>query len=143
MQRTLVIGYGNRLRRDDGAGQLAAERLAAEYPAVDSITGTQLTPEMAEVIARYEHVLFLDASIEARYVRWSLVEPRSESVLPDSHTLSPQRLLELAIELYGTCPARAELVELPADDLGFGFEISPLASEMIERLVRTFRAAIA
>ncbi|MBX2991037.1 MAG: hydrogenase maturation protease [Bacteroidetes bacterium] len=140
MNRTLVIGYGNKLRRDDGAGPLAAERLAAAHPDVDCLSSQQLTPEMAEVIAHYDRVLFVDASVETSHLRWSLIQPRIEQMLPDSHSLSPQRLVELAIELYGECPQQAELVELPACDFDFGFELSPLASEMVERFVRVFPA---
>ncbi|MDL1893280.1 hydrogenase maturation protease [Sphingobacteriales bacterium CHB3] len=140
MNRTLVIGYGNRLRRDDGAGPLAAERIAATYPEVDCLSSQQLTPEMAEVIAHYNRVLFVDASVETNHLRWSLIQLRIEQMLPDSHSLSPQRLVELAIELYGECPRQAELVELPACDFDFGYELSPLASEMVERFVRVFPA---
>jgi hydrogenase maturation protease len=60
---TLVIGYGNPLRRDDGFGYQVARRLAELLPAdrADVIACHQLTPELAEPISRSELVIFVDA----------------------------------------------------------------------------------
>ena len=54
MPRCLVIGFGNALRSDDGAGFKAAVLLEAELssPTVSVIATHQLTPELAEPVAR-------------------------------------------------------------------------------------------
>ena len=61
MTEILVIGYGNTLRSDDGAGQRVAE-LVAEWklPNVRSLPVHQLTPELAEPISQAELVIFVD-----------------------------------------------------------------------------------
>jgi len=62
----LVIGIGNPLRGDDGVGALLAEQ-AALFTAADPDgpvavrSVQQLTPELAEELARLEAVLFIDA----------------------------------------------------------------------------------
>ena len=58
----LVIGYGNTLRSDDGAGQIVAEKIAQwNLPGVRSLAVHQLTPELAEIIAQADAVIFIDA----------------------------------------------------------------------------------
>src|SRR5512136_1175751 len=62
--RILVVGYGNPLRGDDGAGWQAAERLEALLPPaqVNVLIRHQLTPELAEPSSRAELVILIDAS---------------------------------------------------------------------------------
>lgn len=136
--KTLVIGFGNTMRRDDGAGCFAAEMIAAAHPGVDWLSLAQLTPELAQVITQYERVLFLDASVEVRHVKISELLPQAGRQLLVSHTLSPQHILDLAFELYGERPHQTALVELPACDLDFGWGLSPLTQEMVEQFVSFF-----
>lgn len=61
LDRVIVIGYGNTLRSDDGAGQKVAEILASWHlPQVRSISVHQLTPELAAPIAEAELAIFVD-----------------------------------------------------------------------------------
>lgn len=142
MGRTLVIGFGNDMRRDDGAGRIAAEKIAAAYDGVDLLSLAQLAPETAEVISRYESVFFLDASVRVERVEVSEVLPGSGCGCgrPMSHTLSPQQVIDLAVELYGKCPPLVLLVEFPASDLDFGDELSPLTQAAVDGFVEGFSA---
>ena len=66
MPRVLIIGFGNCLRGDDGAGCRIARKLDNYFhqdPDVRVIGAHQLTPEMSEDIAGSEFVLFLDAAV--------------------------------------------------------------------------------
>lgn len=141
VNKTLVIGFGNTMRRDDGAGRVAAEKIAARHPGVDWLSLAQLTPELAQVITQYERVLFLDASVEVGHVKISEMLPQAGRQLLASHTSSPQHILDLAVELYGACPRQTTLVEFPACDLNFGWELSPLTQRMVEQFVSTFAVA--
>ncbi len=61
----LVIGYGNDLRCDDGAGRAVADRIEAmALPGVEVRSVQQLAPELALDIACAETVVFVDASID-------------------------------------------------------------------------------
>jgi hydrogenase maturation protease len=61
---TLVLGYGNRLRGDDGLGLAVADVVAGwRLPGVEVRTLHQLVPELAEVIAKTDRVLFIDAAV--------------------------------------------------------------------------------
>lgn len=60
--KTLVIGFGNTLRGDDGVGPLVAEQVDTwNLRNVRSLSVHQLTPELAADIAQVETVFFIDA----------------------------------------------------------------------------------
>jgi hydrogenase maturation protease len=125
----LVIGIGNPLRGDDGVGAWLAEQaavLTAADPggpvAVRSVP--QLTPELAEELARLEDVLFIDA-----WLAPATAEPRLTAIAAadgavESHRLEPGQLLAVSQALYGRMP-RAHLLQVPAHAFEHGMEISP------------------
>ena len=115
---TLIIGYGNDLRSDDGAGIRAAEMIAGRTkPASRSrvIITHQLTPDLADDIAAAEQVIFVDAYV----ARAPGAELRVEKVTADlagsaralGHHGDPAGLVRLADLLFGASP-EAWLVEL-------------------------------
>ena len=60
----LVIGYGNSLRSDDGAGPTVAAAVALwDIPGVVSVAVHQLTPELAELLPHAELAIFVDARL--------------------------------------------------------------------------------
>lgn len=124
----LIIGYGNLLRGDDGAGYRLAEELQRQLPADQArvLALHQLTPELALDLAAPEidRVLFLDA----RRGQWEplILTPLTSATATGScgHQLSPQLLLHLAASLYGHAPT-GYLLTLPAVDMEFGDQLSP------------------
>ncbi len=65
MNRTLIIGFGNTLRGDDAAGVAAAALLTPQADGCDVLTLQTPGPELAETLARYETIIFMDASTVA------------------------------------------------------------------------------
>ena len=64
-RKTLIVGYGNPLRGDDGVGQIVAEAVRAhELAGATIIACHQLTPELAEVVAQSEISVFIDAAAD-------------------------------------------------------------------------------
>lgn len=155
MGAALVIGIGNRLRRDDGLG-LA---VAAQAPDLARHGGLappvlrlvpQLLPELALDLAVADRVLFTDADSSAcgepRLRRLQLDSKTEIDTEPDTatapaipaaaaapvflHQLAPRQLLVLCRRLYGHQP-RAHLLLLPAHDLGHGDGLSPQAAAML------------
>ena len=62
--KTLILGYGNQSRRDDGVGWFVLEQLAAlNLPDVELETSHQLEVEASETISRFDAVIFVDAAI--------------------------------------------------------------------------------
>ena len=103
----LILGYGNPLAGDDGAGWRAAKTLASslEQPGVRVLTCRQLTPELAAEAAEASLVIFLDASVEIPPGKVSCrrVTPQPATA-PFSHQFTPAALLALVEQLYGRRP---------------------------------------
>jgi len=136
----LLIGYGNNLRRDDGAGLILAERLEhawrSQGVAVKHLPCHQLTPELTAEIAEPDvtAVVFVDArAIEASEVDPQVqVQPlRPELLSPSSgHHLKPATLLLYADRLYGRRPS-AWLVTVPAADFDYGEDLSQITQQAL------------
>jgi len=64
--KTLIIGYGNQSRRDDGVGWFVLEQLAAlDLPNVELETSQQLEVEAADTMRRVAIVILVVAAIPA------------------------------------------------------------------------------
>jgi hydrogenase maturation protease len=143
VESALVIGYGNSLRRDDGAGLCAAQAVRAWHrPDIRVLAVQQLTPEMAEDLAASRLAVFIDAAAAPPdgSVGVLRVEP-AEARATLGHTSDPQGLLALAQAVYGRHPP-AWLVMIPAANCGFGQGLSRtaqrgvnLALEAVTRLL--------
>jgi hydrogenase maturation protease len=125
----LVIGYGNALRSDDGAGPRVAEKVAAmNYPGVRALICPLLTPELADPISQARAVLFVDAAVDSpREVRLRKLEP-AESAQIMTHAADPRALLALARDVFGRAP-QAWWLTIPAVKFDFSSELSPEAEQ--------------
>jgi hydrogenase maturation protease len=123
----LVIGYGNTLRSDDGVGAKVAAAVAElDLPGVVALVLHQLTPELAETISEARAVVFVDAAVDASTeVQMRQLEPAEGAQLM-AHAADPRSLLAFAQQLFGRCPP-AWWLTIPAENLEFGEELSPLA----------------
>lgn len=163
MQNTLILGFGNYDRQDDGlAWHILAElagQLGYPYPenpgntvpspeteedlpsghAVDFLFDLQLLPEMAELIAQYQRVCFVDAHTGRvpEEIHFSPVEPAFQTS-PLTHHLTPATCLSLAKTLSGAAP-QAVLVSVRGYHFEFSQELSeqarPLVSQAVERIL--------
>ncbi len=128
---TLLIGYGNPLREDDGLGVAVADTLR-DQPGLDILTAHQLLIEMAETIARYRRVIFVDvnATVPPGVLAVPLMQPDQAAL---GHTLSPWRVMACARELFG---AQTECVIFSAGGAGFGYKetLSPTAQRAVNQL---------
>jgi len=126
--KTLVIGYGNTLRGDDGVGYLAAEQIAAwHWPQVKAIACHQLTPELAAELAPCDRVLFIDATLPGMQTDVHLhpLQPTKSAPL-EAHRSHPADLLQLTAQLYGQSPQAYHLL-LPTAQMAFSEELSAIA----------------
>ena len=146
MKNFLLLGYGNPDREDDGVawhilraltvkmGLPAPESYEAEfpeYPQVDFVFYLQLTPEMAEEIARYKYVCFVDAHTGNIPEEVRLIEVESDfQKSPFTHHLTAQSLISICETLYKTKPDSALL-----SVRGYQFLFSRTLSEHTAKLV--------
>lgn len=125
---TLIVGYGNDLRSDDGAGVIVARKVAVLWPQARVIVVHQLTPELAEDIAMAGKVIFVDAFVahareEALRIEKMVEHADVESSVVE-HRVLPWTLVNLARRLYGS-PTEAWVLGVPAYCLDAGEFLSP------------------
>jgi hydrogenase maturation protease len=131
----LVIGYGNDLRSDDGAGRYVADGLEARrLPGVEVRSVSQLTPELALEVAGRRVVVFVDASIDEDTVIVRRIEGIPTGGKTMTHHGDPATLLSM-VPAVGAPPAVAYVVSVPASDLSLGFEPTERTSAAIVEAV--------
>lgn len=128
-QGILVIGYGNTLRSDDAIGQIIAKELeTANIPQVSSIYVHQLTPELAEKIAKFEAVIFIDGSINQDQVKLIPIKINQANNNNWTHYLNPESLINLTESVYQK-KSLAWLISIPIINLDFGENLSNFAQQ--------------
>jgi hydrogenase maturation protease len=136
MKEVLVIGCGNTLRGDDAAGVRAAELIAVRRPDIDCLFVHQLMPELAEQIAEYRAVIFLDADANATELSAHLIAPSDGTEQPRTHFLSPESLLALCRLLYQRVPATAYSIGIPATEFEFSEQLSSSTERAVGESIR-------
>ena len=132
MTSALLVGIGNTLRGDDGAGIRVAELARARFPDLTVLCVQGLSPELAETVAQYDLLLIVDASVATTVLRVSEVTPAASGERIQSHTMSPAGILGLAATVYNRVPSRSVLIELPAVTCDFSEVLSPLTAGQVE-----------
>ncbi len=136
----LVIGYGNSLRGDDGAGQRVAELVNDwQLDRVRSLSLHQLTPELAADIAEAETVIFVDATspTEEPSTQIQVVPIQAQSTPTHwAHFQDPRSLLALTQRVYGTAPPSWWIL-IPAVDFEFSEQFSAITQQgIIDALIQ-------
>ena len=124
--RVLVVAVGNVLRGDDGVAHAVLGLAHA-----DALALAQLTPEVAEQIALYATVIFVDADAGAADLRIETVEELS-SAPSFSHASTPAEIVALSRSLFGF-RGRALLCRIPAHDFSAGEGLSPRTRALAAR----------
>ena len=144
----LIVGYGNTLRRDDGAGALAARRLAADprlqRDGVEVREAYQLLPEMALDLAGVTLAVFVDAdaaglpgSIDVHVID-PVTAARSDADArgepgASSHHVGGGEIVALAGTLGGQAP-EAVAIGIGVADMGLGEGLSPAVEAALPKV---------
>lgn len=160
----LVVGCGNDLRSDDGAGRVVAHRvqLLVEERGLTDVgvrSVVQLVPELALDIGRAHHVVFVDASIDVDRLTVTPLQPSTSAadagrepmtprtpmtpMTPMTHHLGPAALVDLARRYAGEVPEQVTLVAIPVHDLGYGDRLTSPTAEAVELAVDVITRLIA
>jgi len=134
----LVIGYGNPVRADDGVGPYLAQALQKERPDCRFLTPHQLTPELAEDLARADVAIFIDAEWEGtpgEVKSYEVTPAPKREAASFSHQMDPELLVTTAEILYGRAPA-AFVVSVTGGDFGFTDGFSPEVERAIPELMQ-------
>ena len=133
MASALVIGYGNDLRTDDGAGRWVADRVEELNLAdVEVKSISQLTPEIALDISERRLVVFVDANVSVADVEVSNVQPAADGPTLMTHHGDPAAIVGLA-RRFGQEPESSVLVSIPVFETGMGQELTPECAVFAQR----------
>lgn len=125
MMRTLVLGYGNPGRGDDGLGPALANRIdALGRPGLTTLDAYQLNIEDALDVAEHDVVWFVDAAKTGPSPFGVREISAARSLEFTSHLVRPEAVLALARDGWGRTP-KAFLLAIR----GYRFEF-------VERLTR-------
>jgi hydrogenase maturation protease len=162
MDKVLIFGYGNFDRQDDGVAwhvlAAVARRMSRAGPASpaedfpptgnspDFMFELQLTPELAETVALYDRVCFVDAHTGAVPNEVNVEELTSEfQSSPFTHHMTASTLLSFAATLYDARPP-AILVSVRGYEFGFERALSErtasLSEEAADRIVAWINSGV-
>jgi len=149
MDGTLILGFGNLDRADDGAAYhvLNALRERLGQPplreeddgaaplggAADAVFVRQLVPELMETAAAYARLIFVDAHVgdDRPDLACDPVTP-AYTPSPFTHHLTPAAFLALTGALHGRSP-RGVVVSVRGRDFGFSRSLSPGTRRLVDQ----------
>ena len=152
MKTTLVIGYGNPDRQDDGVALQTLIRLAQNLGRPipgqpeegfipmginpDFWFDLQLLPEMVQTVAGYERICFIDAHT-GQVPEEIQVTPLAGFYQPSvlTHHMTPATFLSLCQAVNNKTP-EAILVSVRGYHFGFGRLLSPQTESLVDQAVK-------
>jgi hydrogenase maturation protease len=141
---TLILGWGNPGRRDDGLGPALAAAVAAAAPTGVTVDSDyQLQVEDAAELARHRRVLLVDAD-RAGEEPFTLrrLAPGGGGIGFSSHSVTPQALLALSRDLFGAAPETWLMGIRGYEFDEFGEGLSPRAGDNLAAATAFVRAAL-
>lgn len=152
MKKTLIVGYGNPDRQDDGVSWHILARLAHRFgrdispDSVSEIPSStienpvflfqlQLTPELAEELNEFERICFIDAHTGRIPEDLQIINITPEfQHSPFTHHMTPQTCLSLSKTLSGNVP-EAVLVSVRGYEFGFSNRLSYKTNTLADQAV--------
>lgn len=134
MQKTLIYGYGNPGREDDGLGARFIEQIEAwikenKTEGVSTDCNYQLNIEDSALISEYDCVYFVDASVaEIDNYMLESIKPNDARIEFTMHAVSVAYVVDLCRKIYGREP-EAYVLHIRGYEWGFAERLSPGAEK--------------
>lgn len=135
MKKILVYGYGNPGRQDDGIGARFTElfekwKYEQKLDHISVDCNYQLNIEDAAVIADYDVVVFVDASIvdDVKNYRLETIKPDDATIEFTMHAVSVSYVVDLCNKIYSKTP-ESYVLHIKAYEFDFIEELTPKAAE--------------
>jgi hydrogenase maturation protease len=135
VKKTLVIGYGNTMRSDDGVGVWIANKIGSlNFPDIEVRTFHQLGMELVPDLISYDRVIFADGAVEGEPTAHRTCVPSDSSASTSEHNITPEYLQRLALDVFGLS-LDVHLFTARGDSFEFGFDISPAAQRRADDVI--------
>jgi len=139
IKKTLLVGIGNNGRSDDALGWKFLDAFADRDDVFDRVYRYQLQIEDAELISKYERVVFIDATRTQEENGFTLYPCRALSATSyTTHKLNPGTVLWLAGELF-CAPPSVYILAISGINWKLNFGISAFAETNFKNAVDYFK----
>ncbi len=135
MQKTLIYGYGNPGRQDDGLGARFIELVdkwikESQIAGVETDCNYQLNVEDAATVAEYDRVIFVDASVVENIDSYKLepITPDNASIEFTMHAVSTAYIIDLCTKIYSKTP-ESYVLHIKAYEFDFTEALTKKAEE--------------
>ena len=137
-KKLLIYGYGNPGRQDDGIGARFIE-MADEWIAKENLTDIstdcnyQLNIEDSAVVADYDTVIFVDASVveDVQDYKLETIQANNATIEFTMHAVSASYVMDFCQKIYGKTPT-AYVLHVKAYEFDFKEELTPKAEENLK-----------
>jgi hydrogenase maturation protease len=146
-KKILVYGYGNPGRADDGLGIAFSESIESwvnkeNIKNVTCESNYQLNIEDAEIISRFDIVIFADASLEEiSSVSLTKVLPSDSRIEFSMHAVSSAFVLDLCNQIYNVSP-QTWLIHIKGVDWDFREGFSAEAKKNLRKALNLIKPLI-
>ncbi len=142
--KTLILGYGNPGRGDDGLGPELVARLEEQAGiAATLLTALQLQPEHIFDLADHDRILLVDAGLDTPApFTWERLYPARDTGL-FTHALAPRALLAIYREALRREPPAAWLLTIRGERFVLGESLSESAQRRLARALESVTAWLA
>ncbi len=141
----LVIGIGNELRADDGAGAVIVRKLEHyALPGVQTEIITQLTPEWLERMAAASMTILVDVRLPQSDDDGQVwLQPLQQSSTGNAvgHSLNISELVALGERLYGKS-MDVQICSVPAYDFTIGNPMSTKTAALADQAISKLKALL-
>ena len=149
--KTIIIGYGNIYRADDGVAfavinelrrQLGQKLLEEGDTGLDELTGEndsifllQLVPEIMELLAGYNRIIFVDAHVGPDMEDLNCSPVLAQYISSSfTHHMTPSALLAFLKTMY-QCEPQAYMVSIRGSDFDFKRTLSSKVQALVQPAV--------
>ena len=148
--RTLVLGIGNILMRDEGIGVRIVEAIEQRYrlpPEVDLLDGGTAGMDLLHILTEYDRLIVCDA-INSKAAPGTIVTLTDDEIPAHFRTLMSPHQLGLSevlatLQLLGRGPRSVTLFGVVPDNLTLGTELSPTLLTTLDQVVDRVIAELA
>ena len=139
--KTIVIGVGNLVRRDDGAGVHVVNRLKARAPWIESTDVALGSLEILEAMKGYERVIIVDAvksgAQPGEIMKVDVKATKNHPSIYSSHGIDVITTLKLGEKIFSEeMPKEQIIIGIEADDvLEYGTNCTPRVERAIDIVV--------
>lgn len=132
MEKTLILGLGNPILRDDGVGPRIAMELEGKLDGNVTIAETCMAGlNLLDILAGYDRAIIIDAiktedGEPGRIYRLGIEDFKDTCHAASTHDVNLATALELGERLDMSLPRRIDIVAIEVADTGcFGEELTP------------------